>query len=74
MFLLIALPRIRTFELFKHLKTPLIPYYMDSQNNNQPSRYNDRTMIGKGTGDADYFKVSDAHGGRIMAEYFSFTY
>ena len=64
--LLIILPRIRTFKLFEHLKTPLIDYYMSSKL--QPSRYNDRTMIGEVTGNPDYFQVSDIHGGRIMAE------
>ena len=66
--LLIALPRIRTFNLFEHLKTPLIDYYMESEDKNEPSRYNDKTMIGKESTDPDYFKVSEAHGGRIMAE------
>ena len=44
----------RTLNLFKYLgkdKVPLIPYYMvspkgDSEHINQPSRYNDRTIIG----------------------------
>ena len=66
--LLMVLPCIRTFKLFKHLKTPLIPYHMESQNENQPSRYNDKTMLGTKSEDPDYFKVSDANGGRIMAE------
>ena len=70
--LLIALPRIRTFKLFEHLKTPLIDYYMSSEK--QPSRYNDKTMIGEVKEDPDYFKVSDVHGGRIMAEWVFATY
>ena len=64
--LLIVLLCIRTFKLFKHLKTPLIKYRMSSRK--QPSRYNDKTMIGQESKDADYFRVSDTHGGRIMAE------
>ena len=67
MSLLTTLPRIRTFNLFEHLKVPKIDYYMKSEL--QPSRYNDRTMIGEVEGNPDYFQVSDIHpGGRIMAE------
>ncbi|KAL9094909.1 MAG: hypothetical protein Q9165_002859 [Trypethelium subeluteriae] len=74
----------KTFNLFKHLgheKVPLIPYYMvspkgDSEHNNQPSRYNDRTIIGYKEPDdkivskdfKDDFHVSETHGGRIMPE------
>lgn len=65
----------RTFKLFKHLgqkQVPLIPYWLTSprgkqEDNNQPSRYNDRTVIGYKEG-ADDFQVSESFGGRIMKE------
>ena len=65
----------RTFKLFKHLgptKVPLIDYYMvspkgDSNHSNQPSRYNDKTIIGYKEG-KDVFQVSEDYGGRIMPE------
>ncbi len=67
----------RTFNLFNHLgqeHVPQIRYWFTSPKEekpeNQPSRYNDRTVIGyngynKG---ADVFEVSDSFGGRIMNE------
>ena len=66
---------LRTFNLFKHLgqkQVPLIPYWLTSprgneDNSNQPSRYNDKTVIGYKEG-ADVFQVSESFGGRIMKE------
>ena len=66
----------RTFKLFKHLgqeQVPLIPYYLtsprgDEEHNNQPSRYNDKTIIGVAKEGKDNFQVSDSYGGRIMRE------
>lgn len=51
-------------------------YYVDSPRDdpdpkelNQPSRYYDTTILGKGLEPkTDQFKVSDKHKGRIMAE------
>lgn len=65
----------RTFNLFRHLgptKVPLIDYYMvspkgDRKHSNQPSRYNDKTIIGDQEG-KDVFHVSEDFGGRIMPE------
>lgn len=65
----------RTFNLFKHLgqeQVPLIQYWLTSPRGrekdiNQPSRYNDRTVIGYKEG-ADDFQVSESFGGRIMKE------
>lgn len=67
---------VRTFKLWDYLgtdKVPKIPYYMKSPMNqdpvNQPSRYNDITIIGNGNlGTTDNFKVSEQNGGRIMSE------
>lgn len=67
---------IRTFKLFEYLgqeKVPLIPYYLnsprdDKSKKNQPSRYNDKTIIGDGVLNADNFQVSEKFGGRIMPE------
>ena len=82
--------RKRTFKLFEHLAIKPIDYYMTSyeanpQNPerpkiNQPSRYNDRTIVGyeekpkdevhvEEYKDYDVFKVSEKHRGRIMDEY-----
>lgn len=52
---------------------PTIPYYMtsprnDVDKNNQPSRYNDVTIIGNSPKVVDVFKVSEIHGGLIMPE------
>ena len=67
--------KARTFKLFEHLgqkQVPLIRYWLTSprdkeEQNNQPSRYNDRTVIGYKEG-ADVFQVSESFGGRIMEE------
>jgi len=63
---------------------PKIPYYLsspegDASKNNQPSRYNDETIIGyeekpkeekkvDPEKDYDVFRVSETYGGRIMPE------
>ena len=65
---------IRTFNLWNYLgtdKIPRIDYLMKSEKEdkvNQPSRYNDITIIGEGQPKSDNFKVSEQHGGRIMSE------
>ena len=65
----------RTFKLFEHLgqqRVPLIRYWLTSPRgredaDNQPSRYNDRNVIGYKEGDDD-FRVSESFGGCIMKE------
>ncbi|KAK4692741.1 hypothetical protein P7C71_g4523, partial [Lecanoromycetidae sp. Uapishka_2] len=54
-------------------KVQQIKYYLtspkgDEDHNNQPSRYNDITVIGKYKEHVDEFRVSETYGGRIMRE------
>lgn len=64
-------PRIkimdRTFDLFKRLDVPLIPYFLDDGSVKTPSRYNDVVSIQGETPpvDNDTYKVSISNGGSV---------
>ncbi|KAK9774570.1 putative L-amino acid oxidase [Seiridium cardinale] len=66
-----------TFELFRQLKMPLIPYSLDHRNSDPPTRgsvncptmYNDMTVIDGERPGSDPFRVGKANGGSVPDKY-----
>ena len=67
---MLALMNVRTFDLFKRTKVPLIDYYLDGENT--PKRYNGFTVYPPKDGatiEEDPFHVSQSKGGSVPDEY-----